>query len=545
MNMPCDPPEAQSADWPCPLPFAQLQVIGSGLSNAPGMRAEIVAGLQILIQVAPSKDASTHSATPFLARALREYFSNKSVQAEAFLQQFAQRDDEPPALLALIRHLLGGGMDAAQLLQQAMQLCATEAYVDVAIELLLWLFSKGALNNSEGGINYLVQLMSETLQRPAAAERLLSMHRKQMPDSALAQTHQAQRIAHALSASAHFKLGKKNLHFREASLDSPEVQDWLRRGQILSRAGLSGAHRVSYIHSYAPITRDLISFRDASFVLGDDEHALLYCELSTQYKASDANWSLCLHPLSADGPALEQLMPAILEQAELRVSLRGGRSLSLNLEDAQCAPEPFLLANYAPMLAYESHTDLQRSEAELWTSVRKSFKSIISKTAAQTTLHHLNREQRVLQLGNTQLDWEQTKDILLYLGNADPNGLFFARGQFDSYRDWIMEFGGEICIVWHHRLGPIAASIITDYFGFSTYCWGRSAGPVLDPLTKTSHLALWDAIRRAKARGNTRFNLGNFDADGTPSRKLNAIAKFKHGFATNLVRLMQWSKILD
>ncbi len=524
-----------------------MQAIGSGLSNAPGMRTEIVAGLQVLIEVALSGDeaAAKASASPFLARALREYFSHKSVQAEAFLQQFSLRDDEPPVLLALIRALLGGGMDAAQLLQHTMQLCDTEAYVDVAIELLLLLFSKGALNNSEGGINYLVQLMTETLQRPAAAERLLALHRKQTPDSALAQAHHAQRLARALAASAHFKLGKKNLHFRDAGLDSPAVQDWLRCGQILSRAGLSGAHRVSYIHSYAPITRDLISFRDASFVLAEGEQALLYCELSTQYTASDANWSLCLHPLSADGPKLEQLMPALLEQAELRVSAHGGRSLSVSLDEAQCAPEPFLQANYAAMLAYESHTDLQRSEAELWTSVRKSFKSIISKTAAQTTLHHLNREQRTLQLGAHQLDWEQTKDILLYLGNADPNGLFFARGQFDSYRDWIMEFGGEICIVWHQRLGPIAASIITDYFGFSTYCWGRSAGPVLDPLTKTSHLALWDAIRRAKARGNTRFNLGNFDADGTPSRKLNEIAKFKHGFATDLVRLVQWSKILD
>jgi hypothetical protein len=530
-------------NWPGPLSLAQFHEIAREQSHAPGTRPKVVAGLQCLIETS-ARNSEKGSLWRFLARALRDYFANNTSQAEAFLREFAKAEGEPRILTAFVGGLLTGGLDGAAMLQTAMAMTQQEAYADIAAEILLVLFNKGALTSSEEGVSRIAELLAKTMQRPAAAERLIDIHRSKVPDSAVAMQHEAARSDALRVSLENLTLDRLQYRFDDAPLSNPAVQTWLDAGLLCSRTGLSGKYWQDYSHHYASTAPAFLGFIDKSFVISRDDKPIYFCQLTTGFCTPGAAWTLVIHRLDAHAARLDPLMQTILRQAELRVLAHKGKAIMLALEEDRCSPLPFLQENYAAMLIYDSRVDLRLPEEALWTSVRKSFKSLISKVQNNATVCHVNREQAQLKLGDQALDDESLEDILLYLGNMDASRLAFSRGQIACYRDWIAEYGGEICVVWHHTLGPIAATIITDYHGFSTYCWGRSTGPVLDPLTKTSHLALWDAVRRARQRGNTTFNLGAFDASGTPDRKSNEIAKFKHGFATEVVRMIEWSKVL-
>ncbi|MDB5815402.1 MAG: hypothetical protein JWN23_2519 [Rhodocyclales bacterium] len=531
-------------DVPPAFSMAAIREIGGDSSHADGMRGKIVAAMQQMQAAALADADGKGGPSRFLARALRDYFFGSSKQAEAFLKQFSQMSDEAPQLLALVRGLLSGGLDAQAMLQYAMEMAGQGEYADIAAELLLILFKNGALNAAEDGLKSVVALLDNTPRRAETVQRLLDLHRKSSPQSSAANLLNAAQLQEQIQAAQRIPIGRRTFQFDEMPLSSPAVQGWLKQGLLPSRSGLSGGPLAEYKLRHARLMPTLFGYVDKSFVISEAGRPLYYCEMTCGYCIDNTAWVLNPFRVDEDAPPLEDMVPAILRNAEPRVLLQRGNALTITLDDSVCPPLPFLMNNYAAMLCYGMEVELDQPEEALWKAVRKSYKPIVSKVLAQSTLCHFNAGQRELTVDDVHLDAKTLEDVLLYLGNMDSNQLLFSRDMIGCYRDWIDEYGGEIGLVWHKTYGPIAASIITDYHGLSTYCWGRSMGPVLDPLTRTSHLSLWDAIKRSRARGNKTFSLGSFDASGTQARKSNDISKFKHGFATRTQRMIEWSKVL-
>lgn len=535
--------------------WGEIKTIASG-QHSPLIQATAREVLQRMQQHYLDVSADKGGCERYVARALRQYFEDAADAHQSgpspvatFLLEYARHPQADPVLKELLSALLNG-VEPAQLWQWVGQLLEQQAYPAVAVELTLALFAQGMLSHTDEGVLQLCELLGETLQAPHAIERLVSIRQQMivndvaLPESPLVVAFAADARQRELAAAEKFSSDGVDYWVADAPLDSEWVSVWLGQGHICAPAGLGGGFQAEYFRRYGQLRPERYGFLDQSFVVVRGEVPVWFCQLTTQLTVANAPWFLSCYALDDEAPELAAVLGQIVRLAELRVVQANGKKLVLSFADQSQAEMPLLLANYTGKRVPESVVDLSLEEPMLWRGVRKSFKSLVSKVRQSSTILYFNREQPTVEWQGNTIDAAALEDVLFYLVNMDSNQLLFSRELFACYRDWIATYGGEIAVVWHHEYGPVAASIITDYFGYSYYCWGRSAGPVLDPLTKSSHLALWDAIIRSKQRGNTLFNLGSFDTSGSAHSKLHEIAKFKHGFATGLRWKTEWSKVL-
>jgi len=172
--------------------------------------------------------------------------------------------------------------------------------------------------------------------------------------------------------------------------------------------------------------------------------------------------------------------------------------------------------------------DLEKSEAEIWLSVRKSYRPLINSTRKLMTLALMTKDNFDQRLVSS---FRQVH--LAYFG---PGYDWFFKVEPLLVQQ--VELGrGEICIGSMAEYGEITASIFVDQNETTTYSTGRYLRTERGCF---SHYPLYDAIMRSRARGMKTFYLGYLGGWEKQNERLATIAFFKRGFANAIYSKPVW-----
>lgn len=194
---------------------------------------------------------------------------------------------------------------------------------------------------------------------------------------------------------------------------------------------------------------------------------------------------------------------------------------------------------YVPELRAAPFVNLAQKESEIWSGVRDSYRALIRAESKAMSLRYFNRESPDHQAVD---GWRR-----MLVQNDE-----FDRGKFGYAIDRISGGPGEVVAGFLDNGRCCAATAIFDDGPFSLY----EAGNYLETEAsrKASHYPLYEAILRAKSRGQRRFYLCFFGEptarqafDGEKvvlTSKTRAINFFKRGFSETIERKFVFRLIL-
>lgn len=172
--------------------------------------------------------------------------------------------------------------------------------------------------------------------------------------------------------------------------------------------------------------------------------------------------------------------------------------------------------------------DLTQSEDALWRHVRKSYRPLIRRAEQRLRMAVLDRDHAD---GSVLEAFRQ----LHYVHFPEPrvDGMFFA---LDQMRALIAEGGMEV-LAGFDGDRPVAAVIIADQGDTAHYYAARYRH---DAGNNYGAWGIWQAVRRARARGRRRFHLGYYDFEECRNDKMRSIAFYKSGFTDTLRYEQNW-----
>lgn len=172
--------------------------------------------------------------------------------------------------------------------------------------------------------------------------------------------------------------------------------------------------------------------------------------------------------------------------------------------------------------------DLTQSEEEIWRGIRSSNRPYIRRGEAELEVRYANADHP----DATLVDQARA---LNHIYDPDSSGdiVFFS---IPLWRRWIAEGRAEMA-VYYDGDAAVAAVLITDEGDTAVYTYSRYCR---DTRIRVGPFALWNAIRRAKARGRTRFHVGIADFGEYGSAKLRNIVDFKSGFTEDYRYAVSW-----
>ena len=177
--------------------------------------------------------------------------------------------------------------------------------------------------------------------------------------------------------------------------------------------------------------------------------------------------------------------------------------------------------------------DLEKSEAEIWLSVRKSYRPLINSTRKQMTLALMTKDNFDQRLVSS------FRQVHLAYCGPGYDGFF----KVEPLLVRQVELGrAEVCIGSMAEYGEITASIFVDHGnascgGTTLYSTGRY---IRTERGCFSHYPLYEAIMRSRARGMKTFYLGYLGGWEKLNERLATIAFFKRGFANAIYSKTVW-----
>lgn len=288
-----------------------------------------------------------------------------------------------------------------------------------------------------------------------------------------------------------------------------------------------------------------IPLLDCSLILLHKKNPIGIAPLSIQFPTSQtANVSAAPTTLNSFGRVV--LEPLFVEGVSESVS---AKTLACFLEFAQKtqaylsdAPPSFhVLSNpiengismghkqllqlgYLPRPEYDVFVDLSLEIEAIWTKVRKSYKSLISKAANLWQVEVITR--------NAASAWQEFHRLHIAVAGRVTRSDESWRLQYQA-----LEEGRAILITLRDREGEMVGSAYFQHTrNEALYSVAAYRRDLFDqPL---GHLSLWEAIKFYKSLGVSWFNIGQrfYGHEArTPTPKELAIATFKSGFATHIV----------
>lgn len=190
-------------------------------------------------------------------------------------------------------------------------------------------------------------------------------------------------------------------------------------------------------------------------------------------------------------------------------------------------------AGAVPQMKLYAGVDLGAPEEAIAANLRKSYRSLIN--------------------------WGKRNIILIYVNADNPDSALFAEYQhfhhhvagritrsqesWDIMFDAIANGGGELSLGRDDGGNLVSATLVIDGETVSQYA---SAVYDRDRFDKPiGHWPVFDAILRAKSRGQRFFDLGEVPATGTASDKEVSIGVFKRGFTDRLDCRLVWNLPLN
>lgn len=172
--------------------------------------------------------------------------------------------------------------------------------------------------------------------------------------------------------------------------------------------------------------------------------------------------------------------------------------------------------------------DLTRPDREVWASVRKSYRPLVTAGERRFQMRIMNRANPDWQLFEyyRQLHYQ-------HFGLKQADLIFTARQSFAD----LLAAGQLELMVGFDGERPISATMIIDEQGTAQY---YSARYVRDADIDVGPWALWKAIERSRERGLPRFHLGYHDFQQCEDAKMRHIAFFKAGFAQSWDYVPVW-----
>ncbi|OAN44352.1 hypothetical protein [Magnetospirillum moscoviense] len=172
--------------------------------------------------------------------------------------------------------------------------------------------------------------------------------------------------------------------------------------------------------------------------------------------------------------------------------------------------------------------DLARPVEELWQGLRPSNHALIHRGETSLEMRYLNGDQP---------DWRLFEDLrqchYRFVPVPGSEALFFTlpvlRGKIEAGH-------AELSVALRDGQA-VAVVLIVDEGADSHYAVARYPRDLAD---NSSRFTLWDAILRAKARGQARFHLGEYAFDAAHQGKLRTVADFKAGFTRARICKMAW-----
>tara|TARA_Y100001968_G_C19431218_1_gene757111 strand:- start:143 stop:1159 length:1017 start_codon:yes stop_codon:yes gene_type:complete len=174
-------------------------------------------------------------------------------------------------------------------------------------------------------------------------------------------------------------------------------------------------------------------------------------------------------------------------------------------------------------LLFSRYIDLTISEKEIWSSIRKSYCSLINNGSRDLTLKIYSSDN---------ISWnviEEFRRLHIKVSGRETRTLASWENQFKS-----IKAGETFCVSGYLESELVTAGLFTYYSGHCYYGVSASRRDMFDrPLF---HALLWKAIQHAKAIGLNTFETGidypsdNFLVSKNISNKEKSIASFKRGY---------------
>jgi len=172
--------------------------------------------------------------------------------------------------------------------------------------------------------------------------------------------------------------------------------------------------------------------------------------------------------------------------------------------------------------------DLEKTEAEIWLSMRKSYRPLINSSRKFLSLAIMTNDNFDRRLISS------FRQIHLAYSGPGFDTFFFAEPMLVQH----VESGlAEICIGRMAEYGEITASIFVDQNRTTTYWAGRYLRTERGCF---SHYPLYEAIMRSRARGMQTFYLGYLGGWEKQNERMTTIAFFKRGFANAIYSKPVW-----
>jgi FemAB family protein len=187
-------------------------------------------------------------------------------------------------------------------------------------------------------------------------------------------------------------------------------------------------------------------------------------------------------------------------------------------------------SGYKPWTKFRMYVNLQLSEAEIWTGIRKSYQSLINQFGK------LKEYTITVNPAVTKETFNRYKEFHIATSGR----------QTRSDKTWELQYQAvkskdAFCIqIKRDRTELVGYS----YFNTSPIEALYSVGVYNRELTESEsvplgHVSIWKAIKYAKKLGIVTFDLGEYNLS---SDKDKSISRFKSGFATSIVPYIEFTR---
>jgi hypothetical protein len=199
-----------------------------------------------------------------------------------------------------------------------------------------------------------------------------------------------------------------------------------------------------------------------------------------------------------------------------------------------------LLRGYCSQLSFTSLLNLNQTKEELWSNIRKSFKSLINKEEKKVKVEIYD----ALSTDKVLFDsWISLYSNAIKRGNKE-----LTTQAIDSMQDAIKNNMGFIISAYEHE--KLLGAIVFNYFDGSAY---YSAAANVDDIESNKeryigHLLMWEGIKKLKEIGCTELEIGPLEFENQlycqNDSKLQNITNFKVGFGGNIISVFNFTKII-
>lgn len=222
----------------------------------------------------------------------------------------------------------------------------------------------------------------------------------------------------------------------------------------------------------------------------------------------------------------------ILETLSAAAAESGSSEIVLNDHDVSREISFFGYEAYkagaVPKMVLTADVDLTLNDAEIHRGVRDSYRSLVNQGRREMEVRYITRENL------SRSEFDQFQDLHLRAAGRITR----SQESWDSQYKMIESGCAELVVAYMEEYGMVSAALFCDYADITIYA---SAAYNRDLFEKPlAHVVVYDAIYRAKKRGQKKFFLGVLSDTKGVTQKEASISKFKKGFCDRPSCFVEW-----